>query len=267
LYSPENLNALPPITDRKLVEVCYTPGQYHLYQEDFEIVVVIDVLRATSAITTALHRGVDRIIPVASVEEALEYKQKGFIVGAERDGRVVEGFDFGNSPYAYMDEQMQGKTVVLTTTNGTKAIQMAAKDKNVDIGCLNNLDIICSWLAEQHKHTLILASGWKDKVNLEDTICGGAIADILIESRKFQCVEDSTVAAKFMYRSARKHLWSFLRASSHRRRLIKLNIQRDVKYCLTANTVPCIPILENGALVKLHYEPKQWLTAEAMVQP
>jgi 2-phosphosulfolactate phosphatase len=109
-----------------------------------------------------------------------------------------------------------------------------------------------------------LASGWKDKVNLEDTICGGAIADILIESRKFQCVEDSTVAAKFMYRSAREHLWSFLRASSHRRRLIKLNIQRDVKYCLTANTVPCIPILENGALVKLQYEPKEWLTAESL---
>jgi len=255
---------LPPILHRKLVEVCYSPGQYHLYQEDFDIVVVIDVLRATSAITTALHCGVEKIIPVSSVEEAIEYKKKGFIVGAERDGRVVEGFDFGNSPYAYMDPSMQGKTVVLTTTNGTKAIQIASERKTVVIGCLNNLDILCSWLADQHKNTLILASGWKDKVNLEDTICGGAIADILIESRKFQCVEDSTVAAKFMYRSAREHLWSFLRASSHRRRLIKLNIQRDVKYCLTANTVPCIPILENGALVKLQYEPKEWLTAESL---
>ncbi|MBL0317277.1 MAG: 2-phosphosulfolactate phosphatase [Flavobacteriales bacterium] len=238
-------------TDRKLVEVCYTPGQYELYQEGYEIVVVIDVLRATSAITTALHYGVDKIIPVATVEEALEYKSRGFIAGAERDGQVVEGFDFGNSPYAYMDPAMKGKSVVLTTTNGTKAIQMAKDKELVVIGCLNNLEVLCDFLISQHKNTLILASGWKDKVNLEDTICGGAIADILLETRKFRSNEDSTVAAKFIYRSAREHLWSFLRSSSHRRRLIKLNIQRDVKYCLTLNTVPCIPILRNGALVKL----------------
>lgn len=238
-------------TDRKLVEVCYTPGQYELYQEGYDIVVVIDVLRATSAITTALHYGVDRIIPVATVEEAMEYKSRGFIAGAERDGQVVEGFDFGNSPYAYMDPAMKGKSVVLTTTNGTKAIQMAKDKELVVIGCLNNLEVLCDFLISQHKNTLILASGWKDKVNLEDTICGGAIADILLETRKFRSNEDSTVAAKFIYRSAREHLWSFLRSSSHRRRLIKLNIQRDVKYCLTLNTVPCIPILRNGALVKL----------------
>jgi 2-phosphosulfolactate phosphatase len=239
-------------SERKLVEVCYTPAQYELYQEGFDIVVVIDVLRATSAITTALHHGVEKIIPVSSVDEARDYKAKGYIAGAEREGQVVEGFDFGNSPYAYMDPNMVGKTVVLTTTNGTKAIEMAKAKELVVIGCLNNLQVLCEFLISQHKNTLILASGWKDKVNLEDTICGGAIADILLETRKFRSNEDSTVAAKFIYRSAREHLWSFLRASSHRRRLIKLNIQRDVKYCLTLNTVPCIPILRDGALVKLH---------------
>jgi len=245
------------VADRKIVEVCYTPGQYHLYKENFDIVVVIDVLRATSAITTALHCGVNAIIPVSSVEEARAYKAQGYIAGAERDGQVVEGFDFGNSPYAYMGEEMRGKTVVLTTTNGTKAIQMASDREIVVIGCLNNLEYLCQWLCEQHRNTLILASGWKDKINLEDTICAGAIADSLLESRKFRADEDSTVAAKFIYRSAREHLWSFLRASSHRRRLIKLNIQRDVKYCLTLDTVPCIPILKNGMLVKLDYTPSE----------
>ncbi len=244
-----------PLANRKLLEVCYTPGQYHLYEKDFEIVVVIDVLRATSAITTGLHYGIEKIIPIGTIEEAHEWKSKGFIVGAERDGQVVEGFDFGNSPYAYMAEEMKGKTVVLTTTNGTKAINIA-KEKQVVIGCLNNISLLCHWLSEQHKNTLILASGWKDKVNLEDTICGGAIADILLETRKFRSNEDSTVAAKFIYRAAREHLWSFLRASSHRRRLMKLNIQRDVKYCLTLDTVPCIPILKDGALIKLVYDPE-----------
>jgi 2-phosphosulfolactate phosphatase len=244
------------VANRKLVEVCYTPGQYHLYQEKFEIVVVIDVLRATSAITTALHCGVKSIIPIATVEEAHEYKAKGYIVGAERDGQIVEGFDFGNSPYAYMNPDFKDKTLVLTTTNGTQAINIAKENKIIVIGCLNNLDLLCQWLSEQNKNVLVLASGWKNKVNLEDTICGGAIADWLLETRKFRSDEDSTVAAKFIYRSAREHLWSFLRASSHRRRLIKLNIQRDVKYCLTLNTVPCIPILCDGELVKLDYTPQ-----------
>ncbi len=246
-----------PVSERKLVEVCYSPGQYHLYKEKFEIAVIIDVLRATSAITTALHCGVASIIPVSTLDEAREYLGRGFIAAAERDGEVVEGFDFGNSPFAYMDPALRGKTIVLTTTNGTRAIQIASDMPTVVIGCLNNLEILCQYLIEQHKNTLIIASGWKDKVNLEDTICGGAIADALLETRKFRSDEDSTVAAKFIYRSAREHLWSFLRSSSHRRRLIKLNITRDVKYCLTLNTVPTIPILKNGALVKLEYQPKQ----------
>lgn len=245
-----------PVSERKLIEVCYSPGQFPLYAKDFEIVVVIDVLRATSAITTGLHNGVAKIIPVSSVEEARAYQQQGYIAAAERDGQVVDGFDFGNSPYAFMNPDLVGKTVVLTTTNGTKAIEVAKEKSTVVIGCLNNLDILCQWLIEQHKNTLVLASGWKDKVNLEDTICGGAIADMLLESRRFRSDEDSTVAAKFIYRSAREHLMSFLRASSHRRRLIKLNIQRDVKYCLTLNTVPCIPILKNNELVKLEYTPE-----------
>ncbi|MFZ4786217.1 MAG: 2-phosphosulfolactate phosphatase, partial [Flavobacteriales bacterium] len=213
--------------------------------------VVIVVLRATSAIASALHRGVKSIIPVSSVEEARAYQAQGYIAAAERDGQVVEGFPFGNSPYAFMDPELKGKTVVLTTTNGTKAIKMASNKQTVVIGSLNNLDALCAWLIEQHKNTLILASGWKDKINLEDTICGGAIADVLLESRKFRADEDSTVAAKFIFRSAKEHLWSFLRSSSHRRRLIKLNIQKDVKYCLTLNTIDTIPILEDGMLIRL----------------
>ncbi|MDZ4822122.1 MAG: 2-phosphosulfolactate phosphatase [Flavobacteriales bacterium] len=254
---------LTPLSQRKLVEVCYSPGQYYLYKEKFDICVVIDVLRATSAITTALHYGVEKIIPVSTVEEARDYLGRGYIAAAERDGEVVEGFDFGNSPYAYMDPRLIGQTIVLTTTNGTRAIQMASDMRTVVIGCLNNLDVLCEYLIEKHQNTLILASGWKDKINLEDTICGGAIADRLLDSRKFHCDEDSTVAAKFIYKAADEHLLSLLRASSHRRRLIKLNIQRDVKYCLTLNTVPCIPILKDGAIVKLDFVSKK-IMAEAI---
>ena len=235
------------------VEVCFSPADYPLYREDFELVVVIDVLRATSAICTALENGVDRIKPVASVTEAQRWQAEGFIGAAERNGEIVEGFDLGNSPLAYIEraEELKGKTVVLTTTNGTKAIDIASEKNRVVIGSLNNLNAICNWLVEQDENILILGSGWKDKFNLEDTICAGAIADQLIESGRFKADEDSTVAAKFIYRSARDNMFAFLRASSHRRRLRRLNLNEDVKYCLTPNNLSTIPILEDGFLVRL----------------
>ena len=236
------------------IEVCFSPGEYHLYEQDFDLVVVLDVLRATSAICTAMEYGVGQIIPVATLEEARSYKEQGHIVAAERGGQIVEGFDMGNSPYSYMDPNLKGKTVVLTTTNGTKAINMAKDKSTVVVGALNNLDALCAWLIEQERDVLVLGSGWKDKFNLEDTICGGAIADLCLDSGKFYADEDSTVAAKFLFRSSRDNMFSFLKASSHRRRLRKLNLNEDVKYCLTPNNCTAIPTLKNGSLVRLIHE-------------
>lgn len=237
------------------IEVCFSPGEYHLYEQDFDLVVVLDVLRATSAICTAMEYGVGQIIPVATLEEARSFKEQGHIVAAERGGQIVEGFDMGNSPYSYMDPDLKGKTVVLTTTNGTKAINMAKDKSTVVVGALNNLDALCAWLIDQERDVLVLGSGWKDKFNLEDTICGGAIADLCLDSGKFYADEDSTVAAKFLFRSSRDNMFSFLKASSHRRRLRKLNLNEDVKYCLTPNNCKAIPILKNGSLVRLNHEP------------
>ena len=216
--------------------------------------VVLDVLRATSAICTAIEHGVKEIIPVATVEEARELQAKGYIAAAERGGQIVEGFDLGNSPYSYMDPQLKGKSVVLTTTNGTKAIDMARSKETVVVGALNNLNALCDWLIEQERDILVLGSGWKDKFNLEDTICGGAIADQCLASGKFYADEDSTVAAKFIFRSSRDNMFAFLKASSHRRRLRALNLNEDVKYCLTPNNCTAIPVLKNGSLVQLNHE-------------
>ena len=236
------------------IEVCFSPGEYHLYQESFDLVVVLDVLRATSVICTAIEHGVKEIIPVATVEEARELQAKGYIAAAERGGQIVEGFDLGNSPYSYMDPQLKGKSVVLTTTNGTKAIDMARSKETVVVGALNNLNALCDWLIEQERDILVLGSGWKDKFNLEDTICGGAIADQCLASGKFYADEDSTVAAKFIFRSSRDNMFAFLKASSHRRRLRALNLNEDVKYCLTPNNCTAIPVLKNGSLVQLNHE-------------
>lgn len=236
---------------RKHVEVCFTPGEYDYYKDEYEIVVVIDVLRATSAICSAFQNGVKALIPVPTVEEAKEYQAKGYLVGAERKGQIVEGFDFGNSPYSYMKPELVDQEVVLSTTNGTKAIDVAKDAETVVIGALNNLDALCEWLIKQNKNTLCLCSGWQDKFNLEDTICAGAIMDKLLETGSYASDEDSSIAAKYLYLSAKDNYMGYLKSSSHRRRLKNLNLNEDIKYCLTPNTTDVIPILKDGKLVKI----------------
>ena len=236
---------------RKRIEVCYTPGEYDYFKDEFEIVVVIDVLRATTAICVAFEYGIKSIIPVPTLEDALEYKKKGFLVGAERKGQIVEGFDFGNSPYSYMKDEFKGKDVVLTTTNGTKSIAAAKDADTLVIGALVNLDVLTTWLIKQNKNTLCLCSGWQDKFNLEDTICAGAISEALINTGKFTSIEDSSIAAKYLYLSAKDNYMGYLKSSSHRRRLRNLNLNEDIKYCLTPNKTEVIPILKDGKLIKL----------------
>ena len=211
---------------RKHIEVCFTPGEYDAFFRDkYDIVVVIDVLRATSAICSAFQHGIKSITPVSSLEEAFEYKKQGFLVGAERKGQIVEGFDFGNSPYSYMNDTLKGKDVILTTTNGTKALTIAKNAPIVVVGSLLNLDALCKWLEQQEKNVLCLCSGWQDKFNLEDTICAGAISEYLLGTGKYTADEDSSIAAKYLYLSAKDNYLGYLKASSHRRRLKNLNLK------------------------------------------
>lgn len=241
---------MEPTESRKRVEVCFSPYLFPLFKDEFDIIVVIDVLRATSAICAAFHNGVEGLIPVATIEEARAYQEKGYYVGAERKGQIVEGFDFGNSPYSYLKPELKGKTVVLSTTNGTKSIHIAKDAGQVVIGSLSNLEVLCEWLEKQDKHILCLCSGWQNKFNLEDTICAGAILEHLLNSGGYHSSEDASIAAKYLYLSAKDNIFGYLKASSHRRRLKNLNLNEDIKYCLTPNQAPVIPVL-NGHVLEL----------------
>lgn len=236
---------------RNRVEVCFTPGEYEYFKNEFEIVVVIDVLRATSAICTAFEYGVKSIIPVPSIEEALRYKEKGYLVGAERKGEIVKGFDFGNSPFSYMNPKFKDQEIVLTTTNGTKSLAVAKEAETVVVGSFLNLNYLNEWLLQSKKNILCLCSGWQDKFNLEDTICAGAICDYLISSGEYTSTEDSSIAAKYLFQSAEKNNLGYLKSSSHRRRLKHLNLNEDIKYCLTPNQTNVLPILVDGKLIKI----------------
>lgn len=233
------------------IEVCYTPQAYPLFHNDEAIVVVIDVFRATSAIVTAFYNGVNKMIPVATIEEAREYQRNGYLAAAERDGEVVEGFELGNSPFGYMNSKIKGKTIAISTTNGTQAIEASKKASKIIIGSFLNLDVLCEYLAGQKKEVVLVCAGWKNRFNMEDTLFAGAVVHQLTSTYGFETICDSSIAAQHLYHIAKTDLFGFLNNSSHRHRLAKLDLERDVNYCLTANQCPVIPVMEGKYLVKL----------------
>ena len=232
------------------IEVCFSPQSYPLFHNPNAIVVVIDILRATSAITTAFFNGVSKMIPVASIEEAQKYKENGFLVAAERNGETISGFDLGNSPFGYMNDRVKGKTIAITTTNGTQAIEAAKNASKILIGSFLNLDVVIEYLKSQKKEVLFVCAGWKNKFNLEDTLFAGAVADALIYKYGFDSTCDSTIAAMELHKLGKHDLYGFLAHSSHRNRLAKLDLERDIRYCLTPNQCPVLPVMEGKFLVK-----------------
>ncbi|HEX7367746.1 MAG TPA: 2-phosphosulfolactate phosphatase [Pelobium sp.] len=234
---------------QKNIEVCFTPALLPLYNLKNSIVVVIDIFRATSSICYGIENGASAIIPVATVEECRNYGNN-CLLAAERDGKVVEGFDFGNSPFSYTKDKVSGKTVVLTTTNGTHAIDESKKTAHqVIIGSFLNLDAVCNYLKIKQQDVLLLCAGWKGKFNLEDTLFAGAVVHQLKASNYF--LDDSSTAAQDLYNLAQGDLEAYTAKTSHSERLKKLGIQEDIKFCLNVNTCSSIPVLVGDKLVKL----------------
>ena len=233
----------------KNIDVCISPDLLHLYKLEGKIVVVVDVLRATSCMTTAFSNGVKSIIPVATIEECLEYKQKGFLAAAERDGKTAEGFDLGNSPFSYMDPSFKGKTIVVTTTNGTQAITKSKAASQILIGSFLNKTAMIQYLEKQEMDVLILCSGWRGSFNMEDTLYAGSIVYGL--EGKLNHDSDSALMAKRLYESARYDMMKYLEDSTHFKRLSRLNSYNDVEFCMTEDLYSVIPIMRAGELVVL----------------
>jgi 2-phosphosulfolactate phosphatase len=231
------------------LDACFSPHLYSIYRDDNSIVVVIDIFRATSAICVAFHHGAAKMIPVASIAEAAEFKKQGFLAGAERDAMKVEGFDFGNSPYDYMGDHVKGKTIALTTTNGTQAIDAAKDAYKVVIGSFLNIDALCDWLIQQDRNVTLLCSGWKNKFNLEDALFAGAVTEQLAEKSDKYKLGDGCLALKYLFQIGKENPVKFLNYASHKERLAKLGLKRDIKFCLTLNYTDVVPVLDGRYLM------------------
>lgn len=233
------------------IEVCLSPALLHLYDTKDKIVVIIDVFRATSTIAAALHNGAESVLPVASVAECIELgtKIENSITAGERDGKVAEGLQYGNSPAEYPRSFVEGMTLILTTTNGTRLLHMITDQAEIITGSFLNLTAVCNYLISQKKSVVLGCAAWKDRYNLEDALFAGAVAKRTEAYFDTNC--DSTRAVKHLYESSlkEKDIISFLRDSAHYKRLSAYGLEADMEYCATPDLHPVVPVLRGNKLI------------------
>lgn len=231
---------------------CFSPALLHLYDVSNAIVVIIDVLRATSTIATALYNGAKAVIPVDSVSRCIEIsKQIHGITAGERDGKIAEGLEYGNSPFEYPRSFVEGRTLVLTTTNGTKLLHMALDKgaKEIVTGSFPNLSAICDFLSAQNQHVILGCAAWKDKVNIEDMLFAGAVISKVKDRFSINC--DSSGISETVYEAAKPDLYEFMKEknASHYQRLTNYGLEKDIRYCLTPDQANILPLYRDGNLI------------------
>ena len=231
------------------METCFSPSLLHLYDIKNSIVVIIDVFRATSTIAAALHNGANAIIPIDSVDACIELGTRlpNSITAGERDGKVAPGLQYGNSPLEYSPDFIKDKTLLLTTTNGTRLLHMCNDASEIITGSFLNLGAVCDYLQHQQKDVLLACASWKDRYNLEDSLFAGAVYDSIGSHFEMNC--DSTRAANQLYQSAKADLYHFIQDSSHFLRLSKFGLQYDMEYCCKINAHNVLVKYENEQLV------------------
>lgn len=239
------------MSTKPALHTALSPALLHLYDLSNSVVVIIDVFRATSTIASALYNGAKCIIPVDSVPKAIEIsKSIGGIPAGERDGKIAEGLEHGNSPMEYTREFIEGKTLVLTTTNGTRLLHMAL-DKNADTiisGAFPNLSAVCEFLVAENKNVILGCAGWKDRFNLEDTLFAGAVIHNIGKNFTIHC--DSSLMAETMYAKHKNKLIGFAPRLTHYHRLVeRFGLIEDIKFCLTPDVANVLPLYHDGKLI------------------
>jgi 2-phosphosulfolactate phosphatase len=215
--------------------------------------VVIDALRATSTITTALHCGARAVVPFLTPEEAKEAARSlpegRYLLGGERHAVRIPGFHLGNSPLEYGREEVAGREILFTTTNGTRAIQAAAGASALCVASFLNAPAVARKLAESGRDVVICCAGTEGTFSLEDTACGGAVLLELERLGVTLSLNDLGWVALELYRSYRGREAELLARSEHGRRLIGLGLEADLGYCAQVGVINAVPVLRDGRLV------------------
>lgn len=231
----------------RTIEVCLTPDLIHQHELKGKVVVVVDIFRATSCIVTGLANGIEAIKPVGEVDETKALGKEGYMMAGERGGIKVPEFDMGNSPFEYQSEEVKGKKVAISTTNGSQAIIKSKGADEIVIGAFLNLESLAEYLLQSKTDVLVHCAGWKGTPNLEDTLFAGALIDECAE--EMDPTGDSALIAHQLYIANHENLYGIAKQSSHAERLSGFGIEEDLEFCMTENEYQVVPKLVNGEIV------------------
>jgi 2-phosphosulfolactate phosphatase len=239
------------VQQKPTLHTCLSPALLHLYDLNETVVVVIDVFRATSTIAAALYNGAEAVVPVDTVPKAIQIaRDVNGIAAGERDGKIADVLQHGNSQLEYHRDFIGGRKLVLTTTNGTKLLYMAL-DKGADdivTGSFPNLGAVCEYLVRRQKNVVLACAGWKDRFNMEDTLFAGAVIEQIKNNFTIHC--DSSETALLLYDQMKDDLPGNARSFTHYHRLVeRFGLIEDIRFCLTPNGANVLPVYKNGLLI------------------
>lgn len=233
----------------KKLDVILSPLLIDNFTFENKTTVVIDILRATTTICTALENGASFVYPVETLEEASRLKQNGYLAAAERNGEKVEGFDLGNSPAEYKPERVRNQSIVLTTTNGTRCIRLSEPSDTILIGAFSNITSLVKYLKKDEQDLILFCAGWKNKVNLEDTLFAGALASRL--AGDYEWDDDAVELAIDLFKGAKNNMLDYVSKAAHAQRFKKMGVSTDTAYCLQEDTCTVLPVLTDNKLVNI----------------
>jgi 2-phosphosulfolactate phosphatase len=237
-----------------LIDLYLTPTPLNRATFEKRVVVVVDVLRATTSICAMLHAGARGIIPVAEPGEAAELRTKlgadNTVLAGEREGVKIEGFDFGNSPDEFTPETVGGKHVVMTTTNGTAVFGKAARGASIITGSLVNISRVAEGVAAEGRDLLIACAGLEGGFSIEDTLCGGMLIHQLKQrGDREPILNDAASLALLLYENNKQTIRAAIEQGEHGRFLRNIGFGSDVALAANVDAIPVLPILNEGRLV------------------
>ncbi len=255
---------ITPEKSEPRIDLFFTPAALHSERLKGYKAVVIDVLRAAASITMALNNGARDVIPVESIENAIDLskglKREDILLCGEREGKLIEGFHLGNSPSDYSRERVRGRTLIFASNNGSPAIVRASIARSVYLSGFINLNAVIDALGSQEEllPLAVVCAGKSDQFAVEDAVCAGLFIKRLLKKLSIKPrLNDAAFAAELLYREFGKDLQQMVRDCDHGKYLISIGMENDLQLCASDSVLPVVPVLKDGKLVQIKQNKKE----------